>query len=118
MASANSTPPAPPPTMVKCSGGPAASSRRQAGKNRPMGFTGVTNDDAAKPPGVPPVLIDKTSKRMGGRPANRTHLSARSSPVASAATNRAPANAAKRTKSMCISSAGYQPATWPGNMPE
>ena len=76
-----------------------------------MGFTGVTNEEARKPPGVPPVLIDSTSKRMAGRRASRTRPAARSNPVASAATNRAPANAAKRAKSMCSSSAAYQPAT-------
>ena len=47
MANASSTPPAPAPTIVTCrSPSTSSTSSRHTGKNRPIGLTGVTNDDA------------------------------------------------------------------------
>ena len=96
-ASANSTPPAPPPTNRILMPGRASSRRvRQWGRNRPMGLTGTPEPPIAS--GTAPQLTESRSKRTGGRSAHRTLSFSRSSPVTASTIRAGAGRAAERTE--------------------
>ena len=75
-------------------------------QNPSIGLTGVMGGSAPgaatswAPRGVMPMSIESTSYATAGRPRRRTRFSRQSRPTASAWTSRAPANAARRARSM------------------
>jgi hypothetical protein len=89
----------------------------QRAANPSMGFTGVTGAAAPAPSapqpaaapagpgaagscGAEPMLTERTSKGISGRPRTRTTRAERSTPVASACTSRTPAKLASLPRSM------------------